>query len=364
MERPDAAPASGRRIFFLMTLAGAADFPRSKKDRESHMLWYGNSQGCIRQVVMDFYQSRADPRNLSKEGQPCCDRCFRKSGIDPTSWLGYPVVHTTPFRNVCTEYREAEEADNSTVENFVLAPKISADSVHRIGLAVRLALGCHITSLVYSRNDLLEEKHLLPDAWIDLAASKALSIRSVEDLRNLSRKLPLGQYTAIGDGLLQVLAVIQDTVSKANTPQYAIRISGAAYAIPPEKPLYDANQIMCAPPTVAKKMKAANDELRESDLEIRAKKEKSRTTRTEALRKSQSQRDATRARNRQSEVGSQYSESVVGMAENCQPDEHPYTSNPTLPVKRNEPPIGPTPEVPKRKRGRPLGSKNKPKKMD
>jgi len=348
----------------MSTLAAAADFPRSKKDRESHMLWYVNSQGCIRQVVMDYYQSRADPRNLSKEGQPCCDRCFRKSGIDPTSWLGYPVVHTTPFRNVCTEYREAEEADNSTVENVVLAPKMSADSVHRIGLAVRLALECHRTSLVYSRNDLLEEKHLLPDAWIDLAASKALSIRSVEDLRNLSRKLPLGQYTAIGDGLLQVLAVIQDTVSKANTPLYATRISGVAYAIPPEQPLYDANQIMCTPPTVAKKMKAANDELRESDLEIWAKKEKSRTTRTEALRKSQSQREATRVRNRQSEGGWQYSESVVGMAKNRQPDEHPYTSNPTLPVKRNEPPIGLTPEVPKRKRGRPLGSKNKPKKMD
>jgi hypothetical protein len=373
---PEGSPLSGSRdveseymkvkehMSTQKILAIAADSARSKKDRESHMLWYTNSQGCIRQVVMDYYQSRADPQNLSKDGQPCCDRCFQKSGIDPTSWLGYPVVHTTPFRNACSEYREAEEADDSTVENVVLPPKMSADSVHRIGLAVRLALECHRTNLVYSRTDLLEEKHLLPDAWIDLAASKALSIRSVEDLRNLSRKLPLGQYTAIGDGLLQVLVVIQHTVSKANTPQYATRIPGTAYAIPPEKPLYDANQIMSAPPTVATKMKAVNDELRESDLEVWTKKEKSRMVRTEALRKSQSQREATRARNRQSEGGSQYSDSVPGMAQNCQPAEHAYTSNLTLAVKRNEPPVGPTPEVPKRKRGRPLGSKNKPKKVD
>jgi hypothetical protein len=95
----------------------------------------------------------------------------------------------------------------------------------------------------------------LPDVWIDLLASKALSIRNVEDLRNLSRKFPLGQYTAIGDGLQQVLAIIQDTVSKADAPQYAIRISGAAYPVPPEKPLYDAGQIMVAPSTIAKRMK-------------------------------------------------------------------------------------------------------------
>jgi len=160
---------------------------------------------------------------------------------------------------------------------------------------VRLAPECHRSNLVLSRNDLLEEKHRLPDAWIDLAASKALSIQSVEDLRNLSRKFPLGKYTAIGNGLPQVLAVIQDTISKADAPQYAPRISGTAYTVPPEKPLYDAGQIMQAPSTIAEKMKAVNDELREVDLEAWEKKEKARERRTEALRKSQSQREATRA---------------------------------------------------------------------
>jgi len=183
-------------------------------------------------------------------------------------------------------------------------------------------------------------------------------------LTNLSQKLPLGQYTAIGDGLLQVLAVIQDTVSKADMPQYGTQISGAVYTIPPEKPLYDANQIMSAPPTISRKMKAVNDELRELDLELWAKKEKSPMIRTEALQKSQSERETTRTRNRQSEGRLQYSNSVLGMAQTCQPDEHLYTSDPILPVKRNEPPVGLIPKVSKRKRGRPLGSKNKPKKVD
>jgi hypothetical protein len=200
--------------------------------------------------------------------------------------------------------------------------------------------------------------------WIDLVASKALSIRSVEDLRHLSRKFPLGQYTAIGDGLQQVLAVIQDTVSKADTPQYAFRISGAAYPVPPEKPLYDAGQIMVAPSTIAKRMKMANDELREVDLEVWAKKEKSREKRTEGLRKSQSQREATRSRNRQNQGGSQYFESLAGIGQTHQSAEHPGPSNLTLAHKRKEPPVNPTPEIPKRKRGRPLGSKNKPKSVE
>jgi len=57
-------------------------------------------------------------------------------------------------------------------------------------------------------------------------------------------------------------------------------MSGAEYAVPPEKPLYDAGQMMRVPPTIAEKMKAANDELREVDLEAWAKKEKTRERRT------------------------------------------------------------------------------------
>jgi len=119
-----------------------------------------------------------------------------------------------------------------------------------------------------------------------------------------------------------------------------------------------------ARPTISKKMKAVNDELRESDLELWTKKEKCRMIRTEALRKSQSPREAIWTCNRQSEGRLQYSDSVLGMAQNCQPTERLYTSDPTLPVKRNEPPVGVIPEVPKQKQGRPLGSKNKPEKVD
>ena len=55
---------------------------------------------------MDFYQSRADPRDTSEDGQPCCDRCFRKLGFNPDSWIGYPVRHTTPFQS--TRYSEGK----------------------------------------------------------------------------------------------------------------------------------------------------------------------------------------------------------------------------------------------------------------
>ena len=333
-------------------MASTADSSRSKKECESHMLWYLNSRGCIREVVTDFYQSQADPREVSEDGQPCCDRCFRKFDFNPDSWIGYPVRYTTPFQSTCSS-EDIETLKNiETTADVVSSPKISADSTYRICLAVRLALECHRSILVLSQNDLLEEKHLLPDAWIDLAALKALSIQSVEDLKNLSRKFPLGEYTAIGNGLPQVLSVIQDTISKADAPQYALRISGTAYTVLPEKPLYDAGQIMQAPPTIAEKMKAANDELREVDLEAWEKKEKVQERRTEALRKSQSQREATRAYNRQSQGGSQ----SVQQSE--------ASELPTLPDKRKEAPVASTPTAPKRKRGRPLGSKNKPKRLE
>ena len=119
-----------------------------------------------------------------------------------------------------------------------------------------------------------EGKTPLPDAWIELAASKALSIRSIEDLKNLTRNIPIGRYTAIGDGLQDLLAVIQKTISKAEAPQYAPRLAGMAWVAPPEKPVYDASQIMIAPPTVAQNMKAANDELRVEDLAVLARKKK------------------------------------------------------------------------------------------
>jgi len=55
-QQPEGSPLSGSRDVesefvkvkqHMSTLATAADSPRSKKDCESHMLWYVNSQGCI-----------------------------------------------------------------------------------------------------------------------------------------------------------------------------------------------------------------------------------------------------------------------------------------------------------------------------
>ena len=63
-------------------------------------------------------------------------------------------------------------------------------------------------------------------------------------------------------------------------------VPGTAWVAPPEKPLYDASQIMIAPPTVAQNMKAANDELRVEDLAVLARKEKARESRAASLRNS------------------------------------------------------------------------------
>jgi len=67
---------------------------------------------------------------------------------------------------------------------------------------------------------------------------------------------------------------------KTDALQYAIRISGAAYTVPPGEPLYGAGQITVGSATAAEKMEAANDELREVGLEAWAKKEKVRERHT------------------------------------------------------------------------------------
>ena len=101
-----------------------------------------------------------DPRDPSLYGQPCCDRCFRESDIDPNNWRGYPVSRTTPFRDTRGGFIEPEDDTSSDVEEVAAPPKIPTDSVRRIGLAVRLALECHRAYLLHGRNECLKAKHL------------------------------------------------------------------------------------------------------------------------------------------------------------------------------------------------------------
>jgi len=88
----------------------------------------------------------------------------------------------------------------------------------------------------------------------------------------LPPKVSAGSVYRICLAVRQVLAVIQDAVTKTDAP--ACYLSGVAYTVPPEKPLYDAGQIMMVPPTVVGGgggwVKVANDKLREVNLEARA----------------------------------------------------------------------------------------------
>jgi superfamily II DNA/RNA helicase len=77
------------------------------ESREKHLLWYLNSKGCIREVAMDYFDAKPEPRDVQaldsdmRWPQPCCDRCFRADDRHQAydMWKGFPVRTTTAFQD-------------------------------------------------------------------------------------------------------------------------------------------------------------------------------------------------------------------------------------------------------------------------
>jgi hypothetical protein len=56
--------------------------------REGHLLWYINSQGCIRDIAMHYLGSKPEcrvPFDMDSQGAPCCDRCYKTARSAPTT---------------------------------------------------------------------------------------------------------------------------------------------------------------------------------------------------------------------------------------------------------------------------------------
>jgi hypothetical protein len=126
---------------------------------EGQLLWYLNTRGCIREVAMHYLGSKPQLRpafNETERGEPCCDRCYKKSNVSPDLFAGFEVLTCTPFAEASddSDASEPECGDQSQIPDSQIPDSQIPDSQipdsqiptqsrdrGRIRLAVRLALG-------------------------------------------------------------------------------------------------------------------------------------------------------------------------------------------------------------------------------
>jgi hypothetical protein len=227
----------------------------------------------------------------------------------------------------------------------------AAPSSARIRLAVRLALRVwrlqslskHVRS-----DDMLQAKHILPDALISRLESRSFDIKCCADvaLALSPRGKDISKHTRIADDTTDLAGLIMRVVDTASEPQPAPRLRGQPFKPGEAKPLYSSEDIAAArDPVVSQMMKTANSLIRQFDL--------SAVNAKETARKKRSSRWQMMA-------ASQTSEMAASQASDFSGTESVAASVCSDATQRTDRDLMPPPPVPgKRPRGRPRGSKNK-----
>ena len=60
--------------------------------REQHLLWFLNTKGCLRKIIMAYLGSPVMPSEF-----PCCDRCMKTAGFETEGCTVIPLDCTTPY---------------------------------------------------------------------------------------------------------------------------------------------------------------------------------------------------------------------------------------------------------------------------
>jgi hypothetical protein len=267
--------------------------PDTEESREKHLLWYLNSKGCIREVAMDYFDARPEPRPGSDNDMrepPCCDRCFRARGLDPDEWDGFPVRTTTAFVQFdadsdCDELgidNLEPEADTVTASQSQKAIKQPVEATKRIKVAVTHML--KIFRVKHgSDGGLLKPEHLLPDLWIDAIVAKCQHITNIRELKTaISNRPHMIDRSLLASKLDLLLTDVLYAVETGHPPLLPVRARGEPWIAADEKPLFSQLMMDAAKPAVAALMRSANVALRKYDLAYISRKE---SARREAARK-------------------------------------------------------------------------------
>jgi hypothetical protein len=328
---------------------------------EGELLWYLNTRGCLREVAMHYLGSKPEPRpafNEIERGAPCCCRCYKKSKTNPDLFQGIPVRKCTPYVGDIHEDSDPDDRPGDQGDDGEDIPDSqqptqakAAPSSARIRLAVRLALRVwrlqslskHVRS-----DDMLQAKHILPDALISRLESRCFDIKCCADvaLALSHRGKDISKHTRIADDTTDLAGLIMRVVDTASEPQPAPRLRGQPFKPGEAKPLYSSEDIAAArDPVVSQMMKTANSLIRQFDL--------SAVNAKETAQKKRSSRWQMMA-------ASQTSEMAASQASDLSGTESVAASVCSDATQRTDRDLMPPPPVPgKRPRGRPRGSKNK-----
>jgi hypothetical protein len=348
--------------------APAAVGKRRKKGAlpcEGQLLWYLNTDGCIREVAMHYLGSKPQLRpafNENEGGDPCCDRCYKNSNVSPDLFACFGVRTCTPFAEA-SEDSEAECGDQPGIpdsqmpDSQIPGSQAPALSRGRIRLAVRLALGVWRLQVIakhISSDSRLRPKHLLPDTLISKLEKHCFDIKQASDIAASGKRPDTWKHTRAAQHTSELAELIVHIVATATAPDPAPREAGEPITPGDPKPLYSDTEIANAEtPEVSKLMQTANSELRQYDLISTNGKETARQK-----RKNKRLQFANRAR------GSQIAASEIAGTESVTESVAPSVPESALSKTtfKTDRELMPPPPLPgKRPRGRPPGSKNKPR---
>jgi hypothetical protein len=223
--------------------------------------------------------------------------------------------------------------------------KVIAKSKHRIQLAVRLALQVWREQMLpkHQKSDsMLRAKHILSDSMIAKLEAKCLLIREPVDVVSVisGPGRDIVQYTNLAEHTSDIVEVIQHVISCATAPSIARPARHRAPYLPaPPKPLYSDNEIDHAfSPACANMMRVANKQLRKFDLMEVNVKETARQKRTEAQRLRKLIFGGSQASEAPDESGTDYSQSdaasVAGSVFSTQQTDRELMPPPSIPIKR------------------------------
>jgi hypothetical protein len=336
---------------------------------EGQLLWYLNTDGCIREVAMHYLGSKPQLRpafNENECGDPCCDRCYKKSNVSPDLFAGFEVGTSTPFveANEDSEALDPECGDQSQMPESQIPDTQLPDSQipaqygdrGRIRLAVRLALGVWRLQVVAKHiSSRLRPKHLLPDTLISKLEKHCFDIQQASDIavQVSVRGQDTWKHTRASQYTSALAELIVHIVATATAPEPAPREAGEPITAGDPKPLYSETEIAGANavnPGVSQLMETANRALRQYDLIATNGKETARQK-----RKNKRLQFANRA------GGSQIAASEIAATESVAESVATESALSRITLMTDRELMPPPPLPGKRPRGRPPGSKNKPR---